>query len=192
MVGDRLPERDDLIEQVWCAFLASGRALHARARAGVSTGGLTFPRVTLLRLIVHRGKSSSKDLADAMRVSTADLPGLLDKLESAGFVTRRRDASDRRVVYVEATAKGRRKLASLWRAAMREIAIGFADWGERDLRAFRSSLTRIGPAECGAGRAPPVLHPRRREDRPDRRSVGSTPWGGNRRKRTTAGNASVS
>jgi DNA-binding MarR family transcriptional regulator len=145
-----LSKREDLIEDVWGAFLASGRALHSRARAGVSTGGLTFPRVTILRILVHGGKTSSKALAEAMRVTSANLPGLLDKLESDGFVTRRRDATDRRVVYVEATPKGRRKLGSLWRAAMHEIAAEFVGWSDRDLRTFRDLLARIGPADCAA------------------------------------------
>jgi DNA-binding MarR family transcriptional regulator len=98
-----------------------------------------------------------------MRVTSANLPGLLDKLEADGFVTRRRDATDRRVVYVEATPKGRRKLGALWRAAMREIAAEFAGWSDRDLRTFRALLARIGPAECGPGCAPalPMAHPHR-------------------------------
>ena len=150
-----MSRRGDLIEEVWGAYLASGRALHSRARAGVSRGGLTFPRVTVLRLIVHGGKTSSKDLAEAMQVSSANHPGLLDKLESDGFVTRRRDAKDRRVVFVEATSKGRRKLSSLWRAAMQEFAVEFEDWSDKDLRAFRDMLTRISPMGCArfCGRA---------------------------------------
>jgi DNA-binding MarR family transcriptional regulator len=158
-----LRKRADLIEEVWGAFLTSGRALHSRVRAGVSTGGLTFPRVTILRLLVHGGKTSSKDLAEAMRVTSADLPGLLDKLESEGYVTRRRDKADRRVVSVEATPKGRRKLGALWRAAMEEVAGVFEEWSDRDLRAFRDLLTRIGPAECGRACARP------RSDTPPRR-----------------------
>jgi DNA-binding MarR family transcriptional regulator len=162
-----LSERDDLIEEVWGAFLASGRALHSRARAGVSTGGLTFPRVTILRLVVHGGKTSSRDLAEAMRVTSANLPGPLDKLESEGYVSRRRDATDRRVVYVEATPKGRRKLGSLWRAAMHEIAAEFEGWSDRDLRNFRGMLARIGPGDCArdCGRGPPAPSPRRRKRR---------------------------
>lgn len=160
-----MSRREELVEEVWGAFLDSGRALHARARAGVSSGGLTFPRVALLRFIVHRGRTSSKDLAAAMRVSTANLPGLLDKLESDGFVTRRRDAADRRVVYVEATQKGRRKLRSLWLAAMREISGEFEDWSVGDLKTFRDQLARIGSDACPGGcrRSLPVVHPRGRE-----------------------------
>lgn len=147
-MGGRRSKRPLLVEEVWCAFLASGRSLHSRARAGVSAGGLTVPRVSLLRLIVARGRTTSKELAEAMRVSTADLPGLLEKLEAEGFVTRRRTTSDRRVIAVEPTTKGRRKLQALWRAAMKQIGVEFSDWSERDLRSFRDLLLRIQPAPC--------------------------------------------
>lgn len=162
----RLSNREEQIEALWLVFLSSSRALHARARAGVASGGLTFPRVTLLRLLVHRGKATSKDLAHWMGVTTADLPGLLDKLETEGLVTRRRDVTDRRVVYVEATRKGRRKLESLWLAAMRGISIEFEDWSDRDVQTLRDLLARIGPGECGPGCGPSLRAPgvRRRKN----------------------------
>ncbi len=143
-------EREALVEGVWCAYQASSRVLHARARAGLIRGGLTFPRVLVLRLLVHRGRASSKELARAMGVSTADLPGLLDKLESDRFVTRRRDATDRRVVYVEATPRGRRKLRALWRAAIRELTGGFAEWSDAELGTLRDLLVRLAPFDCAA------------------------------------------
>lgn len=146
--------RETLVDDVWCAFLSAGRVIHARARLGASSGGLTMPRVTLLRLIVHRGRSSSKELAAALGVSTADLPGLLEKLETDALVTRERGTTDRRVVYVEATANGRRKLESLRRAAMRELEAEFVDWNSRDLRNLRDLLVRIGHPTLGSPSAP--------------------------------------
>jgi MarR family transcriptional regulator, 2-MHQ and catechol-resistance regulon repressor len=146
--------RDALIEELWFAFRTSERALHERTRAGVASGGLTFPRVTLLRLLVHRGRATSRDLAEALGVTSANLPGLLDKLEADGYVTRTRDRSDRRVVYVEVTAKGRKKLRALWRAALRALASGFAAWSDQDLRGLRDLLARIGREGCGTGCAP--------------------------------------
>jgi DNA-binding MarR family transcriptional regulator len=141
--------RDALVEETWFAFRSSERALHERTRAGVASGGLTFPRVALLRLLVHRGRATSRDLAQALGVTSANLPGLLDKLEADGYVTRTRDRSDRRVVYVDATPKGRKKLKALWRAALRELTTGFASWTDQDLRTLRDLLARIGREGCG-------------------------------------------
>ena len=146
-------ERRALIEAIFAAHRTSGRVLHTRIRAGMAAGGFTFPRILLLRIAAARGRSSSRDLAEALGVTTADLPGLLDKLESDGYVTRRRDPSDRRVVYVEATPKGRNKLRELWRTGMRELGKEFKDWTARDLRALRDLLTRVaiskGNSQCG-------------------------------------------
>ena len=138
-------QRNRLVDEVWCAFLGSGRAIHARARVGISSGGLTMPRVTLLRIIVYRGKSSSRELAESMGVSSPDLPGLLDKLAGEGLITRERSSKDRRVVLVESTPKGRRKLESLRRAAIDELARMFDEWSDADLRTFRDLLARTAP-----------------------------------------------
>ncbi len=104
-----------------------------------------MPRVTLLRIIVYRGKSSSKALAESMGVSTPDLPGLLDKLAAEGLISRERSSTDRRVVLVQATPKGRRKLKSLRRAAIDELAKMFEQWNDSDLRTFRDLLARTAP-----------------------------------------------
>jgi len=122
-----------------------------------------MPRVTLLRNVVHRGRSSSKELAESIGVTTADLPGLLGKLEAEGFVTRTRSTTDRRVVHVQATPKGERKLESLRRAAMRELAKEFAGWSDRDLRSLRDLLAKVGSSYCdpSCGPTPRVLTKRR-------------------------------
>ncbi len=114
----------------------------------MAAAGVTFPRVLLLRIIAARGRSSSKDLATVMGVTTANLPGLLDKLEADGYVTRKRDATDRRVVLVEATSGGRKKLKELWRAGMQELGKEFEDWTDRDLQTLRDLLTRVASTGC--------------------------------------------
>ena len=112
------------------------------------SGDLTFPRILLLRIVASRGKSSSKELAAVMGVTTANIPGLLDRLESNGYVTRTRDSRDRRIVYVEATSAGRKKLKELWRAGMRELAGEFEDWTEGDLRTLLDLLTRVAASRA--------------------------------------------
>lgn len=123
----------------------------------MSSHGLTFPRVLLLRVIASRGRSSSTELATVLRVTTANLPGLLDRLEADGYVTRTRDAKDRRILCVEATASGRRKLKALWRAGMRELTKEFGSWTDHDLLVLRDLLTRLAASDLGPIRGPQLV-----------------------------------
>jgi DNA-binding MarR family transcriptional regulator len=48
------------------------------------------------------------ELADAMRVEKASLTGLLNGMERAGLISRRRNPDDRRKINIRLTARGRR------------------------------------------------------------------------------------
>ena len=56
-----------------------------------------------LDLLGTRGPMSAGQLADAVRLTTGAVTGVLDRLEAAGLVRRIRDTEDRRRVIVEVT-----------------------------------------------------------------------------------------
>jgi DNA-binding MarR family transcriptional regulator len=60
---------------------------------------------------------SQKSLSDACRIDAPTITRVLDRLEAQGFVKRRRDVEDRRVVRVNLTGKGRLQHLHLARAA---------------------------------------------------------------------------
>jgi DNA-binding MarR family transcriptional regulator len=60
---------------------------------------------------------SQKNLAEACGIDAPTITRVLDRLETQGFVRRRRDSEDRRVVRVDLTGKGRLQHLHLARAA---------------------------------------------------------------------------
>lgn len=61
----------------------------------------------LLKLRKHpEGRMTAGELASHLRISSSAMTNRLDRLEEAGYVTRERDADDRRTVVVELTASG--------------------------------------------------------------------------------------
>ena len=105
--------------------------------------GLPFSRFVILRLLVFRGPATSKALAGAMGVTTANMPGLIDRLEADGLVTRTRNRKDRREILVEVTAKGRKVFLRLRDTAVAELMGAFEGWSEEELRAFVEALKRF-------------------------------------------------
>jgi len=87
-------------------------AIHLLRRISRDDGadGVTGPRLSALAVIVYGGASSASELATRERVAKPTMTRLVDGLEREGLVRRRPDAGDRRVVRIEATARGRRLL----------------------------------------------------------------------------------
>lgn len=56
-----------------------------------------------LDILGTRGPMTAGQLADAVRLTTGAVTGVLDRLEGSGLVRRVRDTSDRRRVFVEVT-----------------------------------------------------------------------------------------
>lgn len=76
--------------------------------------GLTPAQYNVLRIL--RGEGEPLPILDiASRTITAvpGITGLIDRLEKAGFVERRRCLEDRRVIYVAVTAAGLKTLSKL-------------------------------------------------------------------------------
>ena len=76
--------------------------------------GLTSSQYNVLRILRGEGKPMpSLDIAERMIQVVPAITGLIDRLEKQGLVERRRCDDDRRVVYVEITAKAKTLLEQM-------------------------------------------------------------------------------
>ncbi len=108
----------------------------------------------ILRVIMKHGSATPKELADALQVTTGDVTGLVDKLEKAGLVTRRRSTRDRRVVHVEPTRKAQARFRELRDASIEQISRAFEGWSLVEIRDFERLLTKIASGPRGAASRP--------------------------------------
>jgi DNA-binding MarR family transcriptional regulator len=84
--------------------------------------GLTAAQFNVLNLLAGRSDGqgySQRELADTLVVDRSNVTGLLDRMETAGWVRRADDPNDRRVYRVQLTAAGKK----LWQ----KVAPGYAD-----------------------------------------------------------------
>ena len=68
--------------------------------------GVTYPQYLVLVVLWEHGPQGVGDLASLLRMDFGTLSPMLKRLESNGFVTRRRQATDERRVLVDLTPKG--------------------------------------------------------------------------------------
>ena len=91
-------------------LVARTRTLLWRVAArGLEQAGESMHVYRVLGQLTKGGPTTQRDLADATAQHPAGVSRLLDELERSGDVQRRRDATDRRRLIVEATAKGKRR-----------------------------------------------------------------------------------
>jgi DNA-binding MarR family transcriptional regulator len=105
--------------------------------------GLTGPRAHLLWELHHRGPTTQRALADALRVSARNVTGLVDGLVETGFVTREPHPTDRRATLVSFTERGA-KTADVMDRDHRELArLLFSSMPAKRLEGFAEDLDEI-------------------------------------------------
>ena len=105
--------------------------------------GLTVPRAHLLWHLHHRGPSTQRALADALKVTPRNVTGLVDGLVASGHVTREPHPSDRRATHVSLTERAAETLAGMDTAHKELAELLLRDMTDRQLRAFAAGLAHV-------------------------------------------------
>ncbi|WP_158175580.1 MarR family winged helix-turn-helix transcriptional regulator [Heyndrickxia camelliae] len=69
---------------------------------------LSIEQYSMLRIIYHQGPLRAAELTEQLCVHKSAITAKVDKLESKGFISRERDQSDRRNVYITVTEEGKK------------------------------------------------------------------------------------
>lgn len=106
--GDVVPEtRLRLDDQLCFALCAATNAVVRTYRPLLKALDLTHPQYLLLMALWEDDELKVTDLAARLDLPAHSLSPVLTRLEAAGLVTRRRHATDRRIVTVALTDAGR-------------------------------------------------------------------------------------
>ncbi|GAB2513186.1 MarR family transcriptional regulator [Nocardia heshunensis] len=100
-------DEHSLDNQLCFALYAASRAMTAMYRPQLDALGITYPQYLVLLALWQRDGRTVGDLCSALELDSGTLSPLLKRLESAGFVQRRRSVSDERRVEITLTDRGR-------------------------------------------------------------------------------------
>lgn len=103
-------EELDLVTGLYRATNAAVRELDQRL---TRENGITFIQAVTLLAIDSFDRPQPHLVADYLSQQSQTVTGVLDRLERAGHVTRRRDLGDRRAVRLELTDSGREVVAAI-------------------------------------------------------------------------------
>jgi DNA-binding MarR family transcriptional regulator len=143
---------DDVLaldRQVCFALAVASRSVNALYRPLLEPLQLTHPQYLAMLALWERSPRSVKDLSATLRLDPATLSPLLKRLEAIGYCTRRRSASDERMLTVELTALGRELRAEAEKIP--PVIVDRLGMGIDELLELHRVLTRVIDA---AGRSP--------------------------------------
>lgn len=100
---------DTYLSKLEEVFMELVRRLHNEL-AGQMVSGITGSQFFVLKKISARGRLTVSEVAEELGVSLSAVTALVDRLVKNGLAVRSRDERDRRLVWLEATSKGKRVL----------------------------------------------------------------------------------
>lgn len=121
-------DRRDLIVTLMIAMRESSSQGVLFSHAVAARAGIGSSDLECLDIILLCGRTTPGDLAKATGLTTGAMTGVLDRLEKAGFVQRKRDAADRRKVWITALPAAEQEIGPMFRALAEGIDAVLADY----------------------------------------------------------------
>ncbi len=137
----RLPE--ELVASTLFLLKRLGMTAKERSLDAYETTGLHPYHHAVLAVIDEGERETQGAIADALGYDRGQLVGLLDELEEAGLVERRRDPNDRRRHLVQMTPSGRKTLAKLRSLSLRIEDEFLAPLDAQEREALHGLLLRL-------------------------------------------------
>lgn len=104
--------------------------------------GLTMPQYQLLMAASRRQDMTLGGLSDELNCSRGNITGIVDRLERDEWLQRERSASDRRVITVRLTEKGR-AITQIEKELSMELALLAQVWEDEQRELLTTALVRI-------------------------------------------------
>ena len=127
------PDRKEFFTRLEGVLMEIGRRMHAEFDAHM-VSGITGSQFFVLQKINGKGRLTVSEVAEGLGVSLSAITALVDRLARAGLVVRSRDEKDRRLVWLQATAKGKEILAGCIESRRQVYAKYFGRLPEKDLK----------------------------------------------------------
>jgi DNA-binding MarR family transcriptional regulator len=106
-------DKSQLVQEVVESQRQVGRILGQRIPGVWIDSGLTVTQLRSLFLIVNKGSTNFRKLAEALGVTPSNVTGIIDRLEEQELVSRTQNLEDRRETMLQATDKGKALVANL-------------------------------------------------------------------------------
>jgi len=148
--------KDTIISEIMDNIRRVFQAVNDTSKKAQRESGMTGPQLWAIKLIGDLSPVRVSDLAARMYLNPSTVVGILDRLESRGFVKRDRSVDDRRVVKVQLTAAGKDLLVRAPEVASGLLVNGLETLTFKELNNIEAGLDKL-VSILGAQTLPPQL-----------------------------------
>ena len=140
MAARKLAEFADKMNEVMPVLIQG----FARRQANeLYKGKITLPQFLILDFLNKKGECKMTEIARFMHVSTAAMTGIVERIKRCNYVERVYEPSDRRIIKVRLTYKGRELVKKVNRQRRNMIVDIFAKISQREREQYLNILMRI-------------------------------------------------
>ena len=135
--------RDVAISEIMQSLRRIFKAIQDYSHEVSEKFGITGPQLWALKTISQNESLSLSDLGKRMYLHPSTITGVIDRLEKKRYVTRIRDQVDRRVIYVQLTAEGKRLAKRAPNPAQGKMIYGLKNLKRRELNVIYDSVGKL-------------------------------------------------
>lgn len=121
------------------------------------TTGLTSPQLWAIKVLAEAAPMMVSELAGRMYLHPATVVGVLTRLETHGLIKKTRSQEDRRIVWVELTAKGKSLVASAPEVAQGLLVVGLEKIPLKGLKEINKGLKQLATILGVEGTLPSLI-----------------------------------
>lgn len=129
---------------VWLVLWKAARAVEAYDRSSIAATGLGLSDFAVLEVLLHKGPLPVNTIGRKVMLTSGSITTAVDRLEDKGLVVRRPSAEDRRVTFVELTARGKALIGKAFAAHARRLDVLVEALPEASRAALVRSLRHLG------------------------------------------------
>lgn len=143
-------EEERLALDLTIKLARASQALANKVMCPIVAAGVTHSQFGVLDALYHLGPMTLGDIAKKHLKSPNNMTSVVDTMERAGLVERRRCEQDRRVIYVDITDKGRAIFSKLWPDHVKRIVEAASTLSPEEQVELASLCKKLGqaPIEC--------------------------------------------
>ncbi|MGH7198683.1 MAG: MarR family winged helix-turn-helix transcriptional regulator [Candidatus Omnitrophota bacterium] len=119
------------------------REISKRENNVLTRGKITFPQMVALDYVSRKTKVKMTELARVLSIKMSSATVLVDRLIREKFFARSRDEADRRLVWVSATARGRKLVAGVLEQKRRSMKQIFASLTDQERQQYLSVMEKV-------------------------------------------------
>lgn len=131
------------IAKIVQSFRRIFKAIHQYSEEVLKEFGVTGPQLWLLKTLREEGGTSVGELSEKMYLHISTVSGIIDRLEAKGYVVRKREAPDRRVVTVHLTAAGKRIVDRAPEPSQGKLLYSLQTLSEKEVLEMHDALQKI-------------------------------------------------